>query len=57
MASQDRDIEAEQLYGSSYDSFFTIDKRVRKIQDLYIPTRAGLSVNQIVTFFMTFVLA
>lgn len=51
------DLEEEGLYGSSYDSFFAIDKRVRKIQDLYIPTRSGLPVNQIITFFVVLVFA
>lgn len=52
MAEKELDLEAEGLFGASYDSFFAIDKRVRKIQDLYVPTRQGLSVNQIVTFFL-----
>ena len=48
----DIDLEAEGLYGMSYDSFFAIDKRVRKIQDMPVPTRAGLTVPQIGTFFI-----
>lgn len=52
MAEETLDLEAEGLFGASYDSFFAIDKRVRKVQDLYVPTRAGLSVNQIITFFI-----
>lgn len=51
------DLEAEGLIAMSYDSFFAIDKRVRKIQDLHIPTRAGLSVPQILTFFLVLVLS
>lgn len=46
------DLEKEGLIGVSYDSFFKIDKRVRKVQDLHLPTRAGISVNQIATFFI-----
>lgn len=57
MAEKELDLEAEGLYGVSYDSFFAIDKRVRKIQDLHIPTRAGVSVNQIITFFIVLVLS
>lgn len=53
----DIDLEAEGLYGMSYDSFFAIDKRVRKIQDLHIPTRAGLTVPQIMTFFFVLVIS
>lgn len=49
---QDIDLEAEGLYGLSYDSFFAIDKRVRKIRDLHIPGRSGLSVPSIITFFI-----
>lgn len=52
MAEKELDVDAEGLFGTSYDSFFAIDKRVRKIQDLYVPTRSGLSVNQIITFFI-----
>lgn len=55
MANQELDLEAEGLYGTSYDSFFAIEKRVRKVQDLHIPTRAGLSTNQIATFFIVLV--
>lgn len=55
MAEEELDIDAEGLFGTSYDSFFAIDKRVRKVQDLYVPTRSGLSVNQIVTFFIVLV--
>lgn len=55
MADKEVDIEAEGLYGTSYDSFFAIDKRVRKVQDLHVPTRSGLSVNQIATFGVVFI--
>lgn len=50
--TQEEDLDKEGLVGVSYDSFFKIDKRVRKVQDLHLPTRAGISVNQIATFFI-----
>lgn len=51
------DLEAEGLYGMSYDSFFSIEKRVRKIQDIHIPTRSGVTVPQVQTFFLVLVLS
>lgn len=58
MADNDNiDWEAEGLVTYAYDSFFKIDKRIHKIQDLYLPTRAGLSVNQIGTFVIVFIVS
>lgn len=48
----DVDLEAEGLYGMSYDSFFAIDKRVRKMGDVHVPTRGGVTVPQVGTFFL-----
>lgn len=55
MADKELDLEAEGLVANSYDSFFNIDKRIRKFQDIYVPTRAGLGTNQIITFFIVLV--
>lgn len=51
MAEQEEDLEAEGLIAESYDSLFAIDKRIHKVQDIYVPGRNGLTTTQIGTFF------
>lgn len=46
---KDEDYEALGLIGHSYDSLFSIRKRIRKINDLVIPFRGGLTTTQIGT--------
>lgn len=41
------DLEALGLIASSYDALFAVRKKVRKINDLSLPTREGITVNQI----------
>lgn len=53
---QEEDLEALGLIGHSYDSLFSIRKRIRKINDLVIPFRQGLTTNQIGTGLGVFVL-
>lgn len=55
--SGELDLEAEGLVAYSYDDFFKIDKRIRKVQDIYLPTRTGISVPQIATFFLVLMLS
>ena len=55
-AGQEEDLEALGLIGHSYDSLFSIRKRIRKINDLVIPFRQGLTTAQIGTGFGVFVL-
>ena len=55
-AAQEEDPEALGLIGHSYDSLFSIRKRIRKINDLVIPFRQGLTTAQIGTGFGVFVL-
>lgn len=45
------DLEAEGLIAYSYTNFFKIRKRMRRIQDIVIPLRDGISVEQFMTFF------
>lgn len=47
------DLEAEGLIAYSYTNFFKIKKRMRRIQDIVIPLREGISVEQFLTFFGT----
>ena len=51
----DTDLEAQGLTCQSYDALFSIRKRVRKINDLTIPTRRGVGTNQIGAFLVTFI--
>lgn len=53
---QEEDLEAMGLIGHSYDSLFSIRKRIRKINDLVIPFRQGLTTSQIGTGLGVFVL-
>ena len=53
--SQGEDLEALKLIGHSYDSLFSIRKRIRKINDLTIPLRQGLTTSQIGTGLVVFV--
>jgi hypothetical protein len=48
---QAEDLEAEGLIAYSYTNFFKIKKRMRRIQDIVIPLREGISVEQFLTFF------
>ena len=41
------DLEAMGLIGHSYDNLFSIRKRIRKINDIQIPLRSGLTTTQI----------
>lgn len=41
------DLENLGLIGHSYDSLFSIRKRIRKVSDIVIPLRAGLTYSQI----------
>lgn len=47
------DLDAEGLIAYSYTNFFKIKKRMRRIQDIVIPLREGISVEQFLTFFGT----
>lgn len=51
MADAD-DLEGRGLIAHSYSSFFKIRKRMRKIQDISLPFRRGLGVEQFVTFLL-----
>lgn len=51
---QAEDLDALGLIAHSYDSLFSIRKRVRSINDLQIPTRNGLAANQIGMGVLTF---
>lgn len=53
--SKDDDLEDRGLVGHSYDGFFKIDKRLRKIEGMHLPGRSGVSVTQIQTFALVFV--
>lgn len=50
-AKQAEDLEAEGLIAYSYTNVFKIKKRMRRIQDIVIPLREGISVEQFMTFF------
>lgn len=50
------DLEALGLIAHSYDSLFSIRKRVRSINDLQIPTRNGLAANQIGMGLLVFII-
>lgn len=56
---EEEDLEQQGLIASSYDSLFGIRKRVRKINDLQLPTRRGVGVDQLgigVLVFIIFVI-
>lgn len=53
----DDDLEAKGLIAHSYDSIWSIRKVIRRINDLDIPLRQGLSVSQIATFGATFIVS
>lgn len=55
-ARQEEDLEALGLIGHSYDTLFSIRKRIRKINDLVIPFRQGLTTSQIGTGLGVFIL-
>lgn len=52
---KDEDLDAMGLIGHSYDSFFSIRKRIRRINDLTIPFRQGLTNSQIGTALAVFI--
>lgn len=53
MAEKEKeDLTAEGLVAHSYTGFFKIRKRIRRFQDLVIPLREGLGVDQLVTFLL-----
>lgn len=49
------DLEAQGLLAHSYDSLFSVRKRLRKINDLTLPTRRGLGTSQIGAFMVVFI--
>lgn len=49
------DLESQGLLCHSYDALWSVQKRLRKINDLAIPTRRGLSTQQIGSFLVTFI--
>jgi hypothetical protein len=49
------DLEGRGLIAHSYSSFFKIRKRMRKIQDISLPFRRGLGVEQFLTFLLVLV--
>lgn len=51
------DLNALGLIAHSYDSLFSVRKRVRKINDIHLPTRRGIGTNQIGAWIFTFLLA
>lgn len=53
---REEDLDALGLIGHSYDSLFSIRKRIRKINDLVIPFRQGLTTSQLGTGVGVFVL-
>lgn len=55
-AGKEEDLEAMGLIGHSYDSLFSVRKRIRKINDLTIPFRQGLTTSQLGTGAGVFVL-
>jgi len=52
VADEHDDLEQRGLIAHSYSNFFKIRKRMRKIQDITLPFRRGLGVEQFVTFFL-----
>ncbi len=57
VSNQVDDLEAEGLIAHSYDALFAVRKRVRKINDLHLPTRRGLDTQQIFAFVVVFIAA
>lgn len=55
MADEGENIEAQGLVGYSYDHLLAIRKRIRKISELTIPIRGGLTYAQAGTALITFV--
>lgn len=54
---EEEDLEALGLVAHSYDALFSIRKRIRKINDLEIPLRGGVSTQQIGVVIVTFIVA
>ena len=52
MADEHDDLEQRGLIAHSYSNFFKIRKRMRKVQDITLPFRRGLGVEQFVTFLL-----
>ncbi|GAB3856426.1 hypothetical protein ACFPIJ_58680 [Dactylosporangium cerinum] len=55
MADERDDLDARGLIAHSYSNFFKIRKRMRKVQDISLPFRRGLGVEQFVTFLLALV--
>jgi hypothetical protein len=55
MADTDDDPDARGLIARSYSTFFKIRKRIRKVQDIKLPFRRGVGVEQFVTFFLVLI--
>lgn len=53
MAEESNSLSLEErgLVCYSYDNLFSVQKRIRKISDVPIPFRQGISISQIFTFF------
>lgn len=49
------DLEERGLIAHSYSSFFKIRKRMRKVQDITLPFRRGVGVEQFFTFFLVLI--
>lgn len=54
MSEKGEDLESLGLICHSYNSLFTIRKRLRKINDITIPVKRGLATNQIGVFIAAF---
>lgn len=55
--AKDDDLEAQGLVANSYDALFLIRKRIRKINDITLPSRTGLATNQIGVGILVFIIA
>lgn len=54
--SEDDALDARGLIAHSYSTFFKVRKRMRKIQDLQLPFRRGVGIEQVMTFLLVLVL-
>lgn len=57
MAAEEEDLVALGLVANSYDALFQVRKRIRKINDITLPVRAGLATNQIGVGILVFIIA
>ncbi len=51
MADSSEDLESLGLVARSYTGFFAVRKRIRKIQDITLPFKRGVGLEQFVVFF------